>query len=215
MNIKPIPPGTKFTRLIVERTILKRRRLHSQCVCQCGTRVEVDNYQLRSGHTRSCGCLKSEVTSARNFKHGACDTRAFECWAAMRQRVTNPNNKSFHNYGERGISTCERWHTFSLFFSDMGDCPPKMTLERVDNGAGYTCGKCDDCLSHGWKANCRWATRHDQNRNTRRTRHFTVNGFSGCLMDISRKFSIHYGTLQGRLRRGLTIEQAVMGHPCP
>jgi ribosomal protein S25 len=40
----------------------------------------------------------------------------------------------------------------------MGECPPKLTLERLDNAKGYE------------PSNCKWATRKEQNRNTRRTK---------------------------------------------
>jgi hypothetical protein len=36
------------------------------CVCDCGTRADVIGQSLRSGHSRSCGCLKGEMTNKRN-----------------------------------------------------------------------------------------------------------------------------------------------------
>lgn len=36
------------------------------CVCECGTKRNVLRNHLRSGHSKSCGCLKSEVTSCTN-----------------------------------------------------------------------------------------------------------------------------------------------------
>ena len=64
----------------------------------------------------------------------------------MIQRCTNKNNVNYHNYGGRGITVCDRWRDsamgerngFDNFVDDMGECPTGLTLERVDNNAGYS-----------------------------------------------------------------------------
>ena len=60
--------GRKFGKLTVislspNVTNDKRKRLKYYCNCDCGnTNVEIIGEKLRSGHTKSCGCLKSETT---------------------------------------------------------------------------------------------------------------------------------------------------------
>jgi len=73
----------------------------------------------------------------------------------MLARCRNHNNKAFDNYGGRGIKVCDEWHYFKNFYGDMGDPPPKHTLERVDNDGDYTL------------KNCKWATRKEQLMNRR------------------------------------------------
>lgn len=93
------------------------------------------------------------------FSHGHCVggySNEYYIWSAMVQRCTNSKNKSYKNYGGRGIGVSKEWLIFDNFIVDMGIRPSKnLTLERRDNNKDYT------------KSNCIWATRTDQARNKR------------------------------------------------
>jgi hypothetical protein len=73
----------------------------------------------------------------------------------MLQRCFNVNNKAYCYYGERGITVCERWHSFENFYADMGDPPPGLSIDRIEVNGNYEPG------------NCRWATQAEQVRNRR------------------------------------------------
>ncbi len=101
------------------------------CRCECGAEVKVKSSNLRSGSTRSCGCLASEWASAlgsnREFvrkraakvtAHGhsrrGVKTPEYRTWLGMKRRCYDEKYKDFPNWGGRGIKVCERWNESRL-----------------------------------------------------------------------------------------------------
>lgn len=46
----------------------KTRRSMWLCLCECGKEGVVNSKDLRTGHSKSCGCLAKEITSLRSKK---------------------------------------------------------------------------------------------------------------------------------------------------
>lgn len=148
------------------------------CRCECGSKVMTYTNGLRSGHTKSCGCLQRETVAARNQTHGRSASRVYMAWAAMRDRCGNPNNGAFDNYGARGIKVCERWQLFENFIADMGERPAGTTLERKDNAGHYEPG------------NCVWANAETQANNKRSNRFIEHEGRRLTLAQWARKLGL-------------------------
>lgn len=159
-------------------------------LCDCGNEVEILAGSVRKGHTKSCGCLRREVSSTKGKTHGKKWTPEYAIWNMMIQRCTNPNVKGFRHYGGRGIEVCERWLSFANFYDDMGQRPPKMTIDRIDNDGNYEPG------------NCRWATRAEQARNMRRNINVTYQGQKMCLMDAAGLANVDARLAFARHKRG-------------
>lgn len=116
-------------------------------------------------------------------------TPTYQSWQAMLQRCRNPNHAHYSNYGGRGIRVCRRWETYANFLADMGERPHGTSLDREKNELGYD------------KANCRWATRTDQSRNSTQNRVITFLGSSRCLAEWCEMFNLNYARVYARLYR--------------
>lgn len=116
---------------------------------------------LRVNKTGEPGPVESILPSTCGL-HG---TKEYMIWATMRQRVNNPKNKKYKDYGARGIDICPEWDSFLQFYTDMGPKPDGYSLDRIDNDKGYS------------KENCKWSTPKEQANNRRP--HKNKTGFPG------------------------------------
>jgi hypothetical protein len=154
------------------------------CRCKCGSLVDVLAHSIKTGNTKSCGCMRRP--------HGRSATPEFVVWSGMLSRCTNENDPAWSRYGGRGITVCAKWLDFASFYSDMGPRPPGFQLDRIDNNLGY------------YKENCRWATRSENARNKRNSRLVSYEGKQVTLMEASERSGISFDTLWRRLQRGDT-----------
>lgn len=183
--------GLRFGSLVVSHRVPKEettdRRTVWECLCDCGGSKVACSQHLTKGHTTHCGCeLPSSVLPEHPNPRKSPEYRT---WVAMRQRCTNPNNKNYNLYGERGIKVCRRWWSFKSFIADMGRRPEGHTLDRIDGNGGYN------------KNNCRWATPTTQNNNSSNCRFIEHKGEVLTLTKWAIKLGISTPTLHERLRK--------------
>lgn len=210
-SMKPVDlTGQRFGRLVAQSrgpNAGKGRSAKARwyCLCDCGNTTLVYTSALRGGLTTSCGCWRSEVSTKLagplNRSHGKSATAAFARWIGMRQRCFNPNRKDWHVYGGRGITICERWMSFENFYADMGDPPPGMQIERVDNNGNYEPG------------NCIWATPTQQGRNRRTNRVIRAKGQAKPMSAWAEDIGSADNTIADRLERGWSPDEAVSVDP--
>jgi len=126
------------------------------CVCDCGGTTTVAHGALRSGTTKSCGCLSHVKGESRvNYVHGKSKTKVHAVWSKMRDRCYNKNSPDYVDYGAKGITVDPLFiKDFSAFYKEVGDAPEgKYSLDRINHKLGYI------------KGNLRWATDHQQAQN--------------------------------------------------
>lgn len=191
--------GEKYNRLTLiapgERN--KDGRILWKAICDCGHTIYVDAAKLGSGNTKSCGCLKNEKTSKRFSKHRMRHTKEYDIWCSMRQRCNNPKQAKYYLYGGRGIKVCESWNkSFTAFYSDMGQKPYGMSLDRIDNDKGYS------------SKNCRWATQTTQAKNTSRSRFVVLDGKRMNVKDAEEILGVGHAICKMVYRHGVTHQEA-------
>lgn len=174
-------PGDRYGRVVVLGCSCHRRR--TLAVCDCGTFFEPFKSNLVQGFTKSCGCLRQEVSSAR-VTHGLSETPIHETWMAMRRRCNDKNNPHYPQYGGRGIAVCARWEKFENFLSDMGPRPSGMSIDRVDVNGGYE------------PSNCRWADASTQVRNRRGSCRWRIGEL---VFETQKEAAAHFGLSQSRI----------------
>jgi hypothetical protein len=190
----------RFTKLVA---ICPDGRIHGyiawQCRCDCGREVRVPSGSLRSGATRSCGCLRA--SSHRSHGHtvaGRC-TPEYQAWVDMKKRCLNPRRPKYRYWGGKGVTVDPRWvNDYPAFYAYVGPRPsPDYELDRIDPYGNYEPG------------NVRWFL-CGQGR-TRRSRLLTYRDETLSLTEWSRRTGIPSNTLYGRLANGWPIERALSG----
>ena len=197
--------GMRFGRL----TVISRAPSHMypsgrprsmwNCVCDCGSSLQVDVTCLTTGRTRSCGCLQRERTSEANKRHGMCKTRLYSIWKGIIDRTLNRNSRAYKWYGSRGITVWEGWLEFLPFmeWALANGYKDDLTIDRIDTNGDYE------------PNNCRWVNWYAQSRNTRKNRWLTYKGKQYCIGDLEKMLGFSKCGIYMRLRRGWSLERAL------
>lgn len=203
--------GKKFNRLTILKEVesvkykkgIMRKVL---CECDCGNKKEIDLNSIKRGKSTSCGCFNKENSKNLHTKHGFAMLSTgvrhpdYCIWIKMKSRCFNTNDKSYSNYGGRGIEVCDRWKdSFENFIKDLGWRPNnKYSLERIDYNGNY----CPE--------NCKWIHKSEQSKNSRRVKLIDYNGKSYCLTDLCKLLNLTYSTMRHRVYDlGIPFEEAM------
>lgn len=201
LNLK----GQKYYRLTVLRRVPNRgSRVAWSCQCVCGSRVIVTARDLRSGHTKSCGCYQRDtrVLTGRyaNLKHGLKNHPLYNTWRGMKSRCYLVKSPSYCYYGARGVVVCREWLEFKPFYdwAVSNGWQEGLTLERRDPNGNYE------------PNNCEWVTKGYQNHNKRNSLRVAYRGNLVPLSLLSyQQDKISHATIRARVRIGWDVEKAL------
>jgi hypothetical protein len=201
MHIKNMS-GKQFGRLVVGNISHKDKRgnWHWNCKCECGNLCIINGASLRSGFTQSCGCYKKDAQYSTFLQHGVANTKLAAVRTHMLQRCYNIKNKSYHNYGGRGITVCEAWRTNPISFYDWAfssGYKVGLSLDRINNDGNYE------------PDNCRWVGRKEQSNNTRANHYITYKGETKTIANWTEELQFSNGLISSRLLKGWTEEEAL------
>ena len=186
--------GQRFGKLFVVGKSDKKKGKYTgafwECKCDCGNVVIVPGSSLRSGETRSCGCLRKAMVGELKRTHGMCRTRIYRIWQAMIKRCCSPGYERYSEYGGRGISVCDEWRNDFLSFynwSMENGYSDELTIDRIEVNGNYE------------PENCRWATYKEQGNNTRRNHYITFDGETHTMCEWAKIKGMKYQTLAARI----------------
>lgn len=168
---------------------------------------------------RVMAAQKAGVTLKEKFiTHGLCGTRAccnpehlkvttnrlhwktseYRIWRNIRDRCLNPRCRVFPQYGGRGIGMAPEWQNdYFRFLQDMGPRPGMQTVERIDNGKGYS------------KENCRWASRKEQAQNRSTTVWIEAEGKRMTQQDWAKELGINHTSIRNQKEKLGSYQMAI------
>lgn len=192
--------GARFGFVTVISLPFKRRPKVTYVMgrCDCGMERHFECRTLFKTPNAHCGC---RTHRSGNLIHGMSQTRIYRAWSGMLTRCANPNSSRYADYGGRGIKVCQRWRKFEDFLADMGERPPGMSLDRIDNDGDYE------------PRNCRWATNEQQSSNARSNNWLTCDGRTMTVSQWSREVGITDNCIRKRIQKGWEAERAIKTKP--
>lgn len=175
--------------LVLQRT--EERDSHGSikylCKCECGKEKLVDGYSLRSGISKYCIDCKNQKRYGKKK-----NKRINIIYNGMKARCYNSNTPEYKNYGGRGIKICDEWLDNYWNFENWAinnGYKNNLSIDRINNDENYE------------PNNCRWATRIQQQNNTRNNKFIVYKGERKTIAEWSRIIGVSSTCLSYRLKK--------------
>lgn len=197
--------GRRFGRL----TVLSRgedyvspkgyRNATWNCLCDCGSLVNVRGCNIRTGASQSCGCIRADHPNRRT--HGMKGTRLYGIWKGIKDRCLNARSESYRDYGGRGVGICDEWiNSFESFrgWSLCNGYRDDLSIDRIDVNGNYE------------PSNCRWSTAEAQANNKRNNHLLTFDGRTQTISQWAKETGISPGKIKDRINKcGWSVEKTL------
>ena len=172
------------------------------CLCDCGHITLVRPTFLISGRVKTCG-MDCEHHLRR--KGGISKQELYPIWYRIQYHCYNPNSPKFPEMQKRGIGMCDEWRNDFWAFNDWSEAN------------GYQKGKCLTRIKKtiGYQPdNCVWVNKGEPLHRSLKFKtnygvRYEIFGESLTMKEISDKYNLDPSFLAYRLKKGMTMEQAV------
>lgn len=178
-----------------------------KCLCDCGNIFERSLYKITSNviYKNGCSfCTSKKYCEENNIPYTKkCPlgiSRIKRIFKGMLYRCYNPNAKDYKWYGAKGIIIDEIWLQNKNNFINWAlanGYRDDLTIDRIDGDGNYE------------PSNCRWVDIKTQQNNRKNNVKFLYEGKMLSINEISKIIKINSNTLRSRLRKGMTLEEAI------
>jgi len=149
----------RYGRLLVLKETKKiKSQRYWKCICDCGTLKIIQQGHLRSGTTKSCGCLRDTF----HITHGDTKNPLYIAYWNMLQRCYNPKSSNYKYWGGSGVIVCDLWKNKDTGYLEFKEWALSngyskgLSLDRIKGTKVYS------------PTTCRWTTFTIQARNTKK-----------------------------------------------
>lgn len=188
---------------VIKEAMQRGLQRYVVCQCDCGTVREVRWESLRSGGSKSCGCLRRDIHRV----HDLSSHKYYRIYKQIIRRCYDESNSKYKYYGGRGIRVCDDWkdglngmRAFLRWVDEQLISASGREIDRIDNDGNYE------------PSNCRLSDRKGQNRNTRSNTFVEFNGqrmlFIECFERHGNR-SIPYNVAWARHYSGWSVADAI------
>lgn len=181
--------GQRYGMVVVtDEYFIKNGRTYWICRCDCGNTFVRRSDIIKRSDVKSCGCYQKKRNKTSSLKHGDGPRsseyhKLYNVWQSMKNRCFNDKYFQFKDWGGRGITVCDDWigENGYINFKEWAlshGYNEKLTIDRIEVNGNYE------------PSNCRWITRAEQNKNTRKCKHIEYNGKYYTPPELGRLFGI-------------------------
>lgn len=195
--------GKKYNHWTVLKKVESNKygQLKWLCMCDCGKIKEQYLSHLKNGHSRSCGCCRTELLQNKNPRYGMSNLKIYNVWSSMKARCYSKTRIEYKYYGGRGIKICDEWLDRENGFMNFYNWAIKngyqegLSIDRIDVNGNYE------------PSNCRWVAQKVQANNTRRNVYITYNEETHTLKEWSDLLNLNYKMVFNRYRKGFSLQE--------
>lgn len=115
--------------------------------CSCGSESNAWVTNVLKGFSKQCTkCQAVNQKTKTNFlSHGLSKTKLYNVWSGIKRRCYNVNQKSYPDYGAKGIRMCDEWlNSYPAFyeFSVDNGYQEGLQIDRIDSSGNYEPSNC-------------------------------------------------------------------------